>query len=305
MISALSLAGLQLPLAGLQLPLAALSIDPISDLRQLTAYPFMVNALEAGTIVAVMAGVAGWFMVLRRQAFAGHTLSVMAFPGASGALLIGLPAAAGYFLFSGAAAVAIAVASTGAGRHRGEESAVTGTVQAFGLACGFVFLSLYQGVLGGYENLLFGSFLGITRGQVLLLAIVGVLTLAFFAVVGRQLLFASVDEPVARSRGVAVRRLSGAFLVVLGLAVAATAQITGVLLVFALLVAPPATAQLITPRIGASLVLTVILGVAITWVGLALAYFFNYPVGFYVTTVAFAVYVVARVIQPFWAIRRT
>jgi zinc/manganese transport system permease protein len=82
---------------------------------------------------------------------------------------------------------------------------------------------------------------------------------------------------------------------VLGFAVAATAQITGVLLVFALLVAPPATAQLITPRIGASLVLSVILGVVITWVGLALAYFYNEPVGFYITSVAFAAYVIARV----------
>jgi zinc/manganese transport system permease protein len=277
------------------LPAAAVSFDPVSDLQQLTAFPFMVNALEAGTIVAIMAGVAGWFMVLRRETFAGHTLSVMSFPGATGALLIGLPAAAGYFLFSGAAALVIGLASARAGRHRGEESAVTGAVQAFGLACGFVFLSLYQGVLSGYENLLFGSFLGITRGQVLTLAIVAALTLAFFALAGRPLLFASVDEPVARASGVPVRSVSAAFLLVLGLAVAATAQITGVLLVFALLVAPPATAQLITSRIGVSLVLSVILGVVITWIGLALAYFYGYPVGFYITTVAFAVYVLVRV----------
>jgi len=76
-------------------PLASVSVDLLSDVRQLTAFPFMVNALEAGTVVAVMAGVVGWFMVLRRESFAGHTLSVMAFPGATGALLIGLPAAAG------------------------------------------------------------------------------------------------------------------------------------------------------------------------------------------------------------------
>jgi zinc/manganese transport system permease protein len=276
------------------LPVAALSVDPTSDFQQLTAFPFMVNALEAGTLVAIMAGIAGWFMVLRRETFAGHTLSVMAFPGATGALLVGLPAAAGYFLFSGGAALVIGLASAGTGRRRGDESAVTGTVQAFGLACGFVFLSLYQGVLAGYENLLFGSFLGITRGQVLTLAVVAVLTLAFFALAGRPLLFASVDEPVARSSGVPVRRLSAAFLLVLGFAVAATAQITGVLLVFALLVAPPATAQLITSRIGASLVLSVILGVAITWVGLALAYFYNEPVGFYITSLAFATYVIVR-----------
>ncbi len=274
--------------------IAGLSVDLIADFRQLTAYPFMVNALEAGTLVAVMAGVVGWFMVLRRETFAGHTLSVMAFPGATFALLLGLSAAVGYYAFCGACALVIGAAAAGRRRHRGEESAVTGAVQAFGLACGFLFLSLYQGVLAGYENLLFGDFLGITRGQVLTLAVVCVLTLGFFAVVGRPLLFASVDDPVARASGVPVRRVSLAFMLMLGLTVAATAQITGALLVFALLVAPAATAQLITPRIGASVAVTVLLGVAITWVGLALAYFYDYPVGFYITAVAFSVYVIAR-----------
>jgi zinc/manganese transport system permease protein len=272
------------------------SLDLVSDFQQLTAYPFMVNALEAGAIVAVMAGVVGWFMVLRRESFAGHTLSMMAFPGATGALLIGLPAAAGYFTFCGASALVIGTsAGSGARGRRGEESAVTGAVQAFGLACGLFFLSLYQGVLSGYENLLFGDFLGITQGQVLTLGIVAALTLVFFAVAGRPLLFASVDEPVARASGVPARALALAFLLVLGLAVAATAQITGVLLVFAILVAPAATAQLITARIGWSLALTVLLSLVITWVGLGLAYFFNYPVGFYITTVAFSVYVIVRV----------
>ncbi len=271
------------------------SLDPISDLNQLTAFPFMVNALEAGTIVAVMAGVVGWFMVLRHQTFAGHTLSLMAFPGAAGALLIGLSAAAGYFVFSGLAALVIGVA---AGAHTrsdaGQESAITGAVQAFGLACGFLFLSLYRGVLADYESLLFGSFLGITHGQVLALALVAALALGLLAIVGRPLLFASLDEAVASARGVPTRLLGIGFLLLLGLAVAETAQITGALLVFALLVAPPATAQLITPRIGASLALSVLLGVLITWLGLALAFFYNHPVGFCITTVAFVVYVAAR-----------
>jgi zinc/manganese transport system permease protein len=272
------------------------SLDPISDLQQLTAYPFMVNALEAGTVVAVMAGVIGWFMVLRRQTFAGHTLSLTAFPGATGALLIGLSAAAGYFVFSGFAALIIGAGAGAQTRgNRSQESAITGAVQAFGLACGFLFLSLYQGVLANYESLLFGSFLGITHGQVLALAAVAAVALGLLALAGRPLLFASLDEGVARARGVPTRALGLGFLLLLGLAVAETAQITGALLVFALLVAPPATAQLITPRIAPSLALSVTLGVLITWVGLALAYFYNYPVGFYITTVAFVTYMVARV----------
>ncbi len=275
---------------------ASLSLDPVSEFQALTAYPFMVNALQAGTVVAITAGVVGWFMVVRRQSFAGHTLSMMAFPGATGALLLGLPAAVGYFAFCGASALAIGSSAGAGGRAPpGGESALTGIVQAFGLACGFLFLSLYRGVLGGYENLLFGDFLGITRAQVLALAVVGVVALGFLAVAGRPLLFASLDEIVARAGGVPVRGLGRAFLLLLGFVVGATAQITGVLLVFALLVAPAATAQLITPRIGLSLTLTVVLGVGITWVGLALAYSDNHPIGFYITTLAFGLYVIARI----------
>jgi zinc/manganese transport system permease protein len=258
------------------------------------AYPFMVNALEAGTIVALIAAVAGWFMVVRRQAFAGHTLAVMSFPGASAAALAGIPLAAGYFASSAAAAVAIAAGSRGRdGRDPVQESAVIGTVQVAGLALGFLFLSLYGGILESLETMLFGSFLGITRDQVLGLLAVAAATLLFFAIAGRPLLYASVDPLAARARGVPVRLLEPAFLVVLGLAVAATAQITGVLLVFALLVAPAAAAQELTPRVWLGLTLTAAIALALTWIALTLAYYTDYPVGFYVTSLGFAAWVAA------------
>ncbi|MCA1682979.1 MAG: metal ABC transporter permease [Actinobacteria bacterium] len=272
-----------------------LSANPVGDFNQLTAYPFMVNALEAGTIVAVLAAVVGWFMVLRRESFVGHTLAIMSFPGASGAALVGLPVAAGYFAFAGLGAVVIAAAShTGGRRDDAQQTAVIGTVQAVGLALGFLFLSLYGGIFESLETLLFGSILGITRGQVLTLLGVAVAGLAFFPVAGRRLLFASLDEEVARANGVRTRALSATFLLVLGLAVAATAEITGVLLVFALLVAPAATAQQLTGRIGFGLVLSVLIALVVTWVGLGLAYFTDYPVGFYATTLAFVLFVAAR-----------
>jgi len=272
-----------------------LSLNPVTDVRQLTAFPFMVNALQAGTIVAVMAAITGWFMVLRRQSFAGHTLSTMAFPGASGAALAGLPIASGYFLFSTLGALVIAAASRTAGRRGfAQESAVIGTVQAFGFGAGFLFLSLYHGVLESLETLLFGSFLGISHGQVVTLLVIGSGALAFFVIAGRPLLFASVDEDVARAQGVPVRGLAIAFLLVLGLAVAATAQITGILLVFALLIAPPAAAQQLTARVGLGLALSVVIAVVVTWVGLGLAYFTNDPVGFFITSLGFAAYLFAR-----------
>jgi zinc/manganese transport system permease protein len=271
-----------------------LSWNPVSDLRQLFSYPFMVNALEAGTIVAVMAGVTGWFMVLRRQTFAGHTLSIIAFPGAAAASLAGLPVALGYFGFCGVGALALA-GIAGARSSLAAESAAIGSLQALALALGFLFVSLYHGVLNGLDSLLFGTFLGITRGQVGVLLVVSVAAVALVVAAARPLFFASVDADVARARGVPVRLLGFGFLLVLGLAVAATSQITGALLVFALLVTPAATAHQLTSRPAIGIGLSVAIALAVTWLGLALAYFSVYPVGFYVTSLSFALYVLVRI----------
>jgi zinc/manganese transport system permease protein len=260
-------------------------------------YPFMVNAFRAGAIVAVLAGVTGWFMVLRRQTFAGHSLSVVAFPGAAGATLIGVGAAYGYFGFCVGAAVVLALATRGRAGHRAQESALTGTVQAFALACGLLFVSLYKGFLDGTTALLFGTFLGITEGQVMVLGAVAVTVLATLAVIGRPLLFATIDPGVAAARGVPVRALSVVFLVLLGAAVAEAAQITGALLVFALLVVPAATAQRLTARPVPSLLLSVLIGWVVSWAGLAAAYYSSYPIGFYVTSFAFAGYLLAHLVR--------
>jgi zinc/manganese transport system permease protein len=262
------------------------------------AYPFMVNAFRAGAIVAVLAGCVGWFMVLRRQSFAGHTLSVVGFPGAAGATLIGAGAGSGYFGFCLAAALVLA-ALPRAGRHAGgAEAALTGTIQAFLLACGYLFVALYKGFLNGVNALLFGSFLGITSDQVLVLLVVAVAALAVLAVVGRPLLFASADPDVAAARGVPVRLLGTVFLVLLGSAAAEVGQITGSLLVFALLVMPAATAQRLTARPALSLLITVLIGLLVTWIGLAAAYFTPYPIGFFVTGLAFTAYVASRLVGP-------
>jgi len=266
------------------------------DVSELLEYHFMVNALLAGSIVAVMAGLVGWLMVLRRATFAGHTLSMMAFPGASGAALIGIPAAWGYFLSCGAGALAIGRLAGSRRRSWSEQSAGTAMVQAVALAAGFLFVSLYGGVLADLESLLFGNLLGVSDGQVLVLLAVAAAVVGVLGVLARPLLFASVDADVARARGVPVGALSIAFLLLLGLAVAATSQITGVLLVFALLVTPAATAQTLTARPVVSLALTVVLGLLVVWLGLGIAYFSVYPAGFFITAISFALYLGARVL---------
>ncbi|MGH3770884.1 MAG: metal ABC transporter permease [Pseudonocardiaceae bacterium] len=273
------------------------SWNPIIDLQQMWSFPFMVNAFRAGTIVAVLAGVMGAFMVLRRQSFAGHTLSLIGFPGAAGAVLIGVTASYGYFAFCLAGALVIAALPRAGPSGYAEESAVTGTVQAFALACGFLFVALYQGFLNGITALLFGDFLGITTEQVALLSVAAAVSLTALAVIGRPLAFASIDPDVASARNVPVRALSVAFLVLLGVATAEVSQITGTLLVFALLVLPAATAQALTARPVRALALTVAIGLIVTWLGLSVAYYTPFPVGFFVTSFAFAGYLGAQALR--------
>ncbi len=277
---------------------ARLTWDLGGDVHQLFAFHFMVNAFRAGTVVAVVAAAIGWFMVLRHQTFAGHTLAVVGFPGAAGAVLLGVSITAGYFVAAIAAALVIALVRRPASPHGySEESAVIGTVQAFALACGALFISLYGGFLNGVTNLLFGTFLGISDGQVVSLLGVALAALAVLALVARPLFFATVDADVARARGIPVRVLGVVFLVLLGCAAAEVSQITGVLLVFALLVMPAAAAQRMTVSPAWSFLLTIALALVITWLGLAVAYFSIYPVGFFITTFGFVAFVIASGIQ--------
>jgi zinc/manganese transport system permease protein len=285
----------------------------LSDVRDMLSYPFMVNAFRGGGIVAITAGTVGWFMVLRKQTFAGHTLSVAAFPGAAAATLLGVSATVGYFGMCVAAAVVIAIASrptTGSagGPSYGfsEESAVVGTVQAFVLACGYLFAALYKGLLNDVNNQLFGFSFGITNDQIVALGIVGALVLVALGIVGRPLFFASVDADVAAARGVGVRGIGVVFLVGLGAAAAEASQITGALLVFALLVMPAATAQRLTARPVAGIALSVVIALVVTFAGTAMAYYTSYPSGFCITSFAFGGFALAHVVaQPRHAPDRT
>jgi zinc/manganese transport system permease protein len=263
-----------------------------ADLRDMWSLPFMVNAFRAGSLVAVLAGLVGFVTVLRRQTFAGHTLAVVGFPGAAAATLLGVGLAYGYFGLCIVAAALIAVRGS-----RREEPAVIATVQAFGLAAGMLFVSLYGGFLSGTGALLFGSFLAITSQQVLLLCVVGGAALGVLVVIGRPLLFGSLDPAVASARRVPVRGLDAGFLVLLGVTAAATSQVTGSLLVFALLVLPSATAQLLSARLWLGFSLSVAFGLLAVWCALFLSFYTGYPAGFWLTTVGFGGYVLARVLR--------
>ncbi|HEV3230995.1 MAG TPA: metal ABC transporter permease [Candidatus Dormibacteraeota bacterium] len=274
-----------------------LSWDLVADLQVLLQFHFMQNALLVGTMVAVLSGAVGYFIVLRGQSFAAHMLSQVGFPGAAGAVLVHASPVAGLLVFCVGAALGVGAIGRRLDGGRRAESAAVGTILAFSLGLGLLFFRLYAGSAQGIYAFLFGTILGITDRDVVITAITALLALAALLALGRPLIFASIDPDVADARGVPVRLLSVAFLVLVALAVAATVQIVGTLLVFALLVAPGAAAQRLTARPAAGLALTVGLALLFTWLGLAVAYFSGQPVSFFITTLAFGTYLAIRLAQ--------
>ena len=273
---------------------AALAPHPawnlVADLRELLSYPFMRHAFVAGTIVAVVAGVVGYLVVLRQSAFAAHALSEIGFAGASGAVAYGFNPVAGLLVMSMVGAGAIGLLGK---RLRGRDAAI-GIVLAFSVGLGSYFLTIYKGNASGAFALLFGEILGISVGDIWIIAVAGALVLLALAAVYRPLLFASLDEDVAEARGVPVRGLSVVFLLVLAVAVTAAVQVVGVLLIFGLLVTPGAIAERVTRTPAAGMALCVGLSLAFIWAGLTMTYYSSFPVGFLVTALAFAAYLVVR-----------
>jgi zinc/manganese transport system permease protein len=271
-----------------------------SDINQMLSYQFMVSAFEVGGIVSVVAGVVGYFVILRRTAFSAHALSHIGFAGAAGAAVIGLQPIIGLVISCVCAGGVIGAL----GQRLRDRDTVIGIVLVFALGLGVLFLKLYNGGDAGLAvSILFGEILGVTSGQVWLTLVIGVVTLLLIAVMYRPLLFASVDEDVAEARGVPVRGLSIAFVMTVGLAVAVSVQVVGVLLVFALLVTPAAIAERVCRSPLQALVVGTLIALASTWIGLFIAYFTPYPVSFFITTISFGVYVVVRLVG-WWAGRR-
>ena len=274
-------------------PLATL----FAELRRMFSYPFMQNALLAGTIVALVAGVAGYFMVLRGESFAGHSLANIGFAGAAGAALLGVPVVVGLISVGILGALGMGALAERASHARSRNDVAVGAVLVLALGLGVLFERLSSAKSSSVYAILFGAPLGVASADVREIALTAGVTLLALAVIARPLLFASVDPSVAESRGAPVRLLAYGFLILLALAVAQATQVVGVLLIFALLVAPAATAQRLTARPGCGVALSVGIALAITWISLILAYFTSYPVGFFITSLALGAYLSARLMQ--------
>jgi len=256
-------------------------------------YAFIQTAFAASGIVALVAGVVGYFLVLRRQAFAGHALSHVGFAGATGAALVGANPLLGLL-------IATLLASTwmGALADRLERSDVaTAAVLSFALGLGMLFLHFYTHYASEATALLFGNVLGVDGPTVWLLAAMGLLCLGVLTAIARPLVFSSLQPELAEAKGISTRRIAMLFLGVVAVCTAQCVQIVGVLLVFSLMVGPAATAQLCTRSLARGLLCSALLALAEAWLGLGLAIYTDWPTSFWITALCSGGYLLALLAQ--------
>jgi len=258
-------------------------------------FDFMRHAFAAAGIVAVVAACTGYFLVLRGQTFAGHALAHVGFAGATGAVLLGISPLWGLLGSTVAGGIGMGVLGE---RLEGRDVAI-GIVLAVSLGLGLLFLHFFTAYAAQATSLLFGNLLGVDARTVVILGALAALCLLALTFIGRPLLFASLQPELAEAKGVPLRTVAMIFLAIVAVATAECAQIVGVLLVFALMVAPAAAAQRLTRRIGPGMVLAMALALVDAWGGLVLAYYTDWPSSFWITALGGLTYLAAVVATRF------
>ncbi len=263
-----------------------------ADLNAMLQYDFMQHAFEAGTIIAIVAGVVGYFIVIRKSSFAAHALSHVGFTGAAGAVLLGLTPLFGLLAFTLGGGLLIATL----GARAAERDVQIGTVLAFMLGLGVLFISLYTGYATEAYSILFGEILGISASDVIVTAIAAVIILVLVAALYRPLLFMSLDQDVAEAKGVPTYTLGILFMLIVAATTSISVQVVGVLLIFALMVTPAAVAQRLARRPMHGILISVTIALFSTWFGLFIAFYLPYPVSFFITTATFGIYLLSRIL---------
>jgi zinc/manganese transport system permease protein len=250
---------------------------------------FMTNTWIVATIIAVIAGVVGFFVVLRGSAFPAHALPNSAFAGAAAANLLGISALIGLGAFAAAAAVAIATLG-----RRGRHDVATALALVLGLAIGALLLSRSTEYEPQLYSLLFGEILGVSSTELLPVALLALASITAIAVLYRPLLYSSATPDIAEAKGVSGHRIELAFLLVLAAATALTVPVVGALLIFSLMIGPPAAARSFTNRPALAILLSVIIALITVWTAIAISYQTNWPIGFFVGTISALAYTLGR-----------
>jgi zinc/manganese transport system permease protein len=250
----------------------------------------MLNTWITASIVAVIAGLTGFFAVLRGQTFAAHAIPNGAFAGAAGASLLGINVLWGLVVFAVGGALGIGALGSEQRGREGRNDVVTALALVLMLGLGALFVSISSQYAEEPYALLVGEVFGISHGEVLPIAGLGIACAAAIAVGFRPLMLTSALPEVAEARGVSTRRADLYFLVVMALATSMTVPVVGALLMFSLMIGPAAAARSVTARPGVALALSVAIALATVWLAIALSYRTNWPLGFFVGVAGAAFY---------------
>ena len=272
-------------------------LNPVSDFEEMWSYQFMQHAFETGTVIAILAGFTGYFVVLRRSAFTAHAFSEIGFAGAAAAILVNVQPIFG--LLGGSILGGLGIAALG--KRASNRDTQIGIVLAFSLGLGLLFLSLYSGYETEAYSILFGEILGISTFEVYFTSYACIGILLFLGFLYRPLLFASLDEDVAEAKGMPMLFLGTTFMLVVAVAVSFAVQVTGVLLIFSLMVTPAATAGYLSRKPHRAIIISVLIAVVAVWGGLFVSFYTPYPVSFFITGMVFGLYIVVRLID--WSLK--
>jgi len=242
----------------------------------------MANTWIAASIVAVIAGMTGYFAVLRGQTFAAHAIPNGAFAGAAGASLLGINVIFGLAVFAVASALGIGALSSGTRSGKARHDVVTALTLVLMLGLGALFVSINAEYAQETYALLFGEVFGVSSAEVLPIAGLGIAAAVAIGVAFRPLMLTSALPEVADSRGVSSRKVELYFLLVVAITTSMTVPVVGALLMFSLMIGPAAAARSVTARPGVALALSVAIALAVTWLSIALSYRTNWPLGFFV-----------------------
>jgi zinc/manganese transport system permease protein len=264
----------------------------ITSISEAWSFDFVRTALEAGTVCALLAAAVGYFVVLRQMAFAGHALGHIGFAGACASVVLGWGPLPGMLALN-----VIAGAGMGMlGRRVQESDLVIGMTLSFALGLGTFFLAMFRGYAGQATIILFGNIFSVSETQTLGMIVLTVASLAGLLVLFRPLLFSTLEPELAEAKGVPMRLVATLFYMLVAVAVAFASQIVGVLLVFTLLIGPPAIAQRFCRAVWPGLLLSVAIGVGVTWIALLLAYFTDAPPSFWLPALFFALYLASGLV---------
>jgi zinc/manganese transport system permease protein len=286
-------------LLALSATLPPFSWNLIADAQAMLSYDFMRSAFLTGTAVAPAAGLVGYFVLLRRLAFASDALAHLAFAGALGAVIVNLNPLLGVFGLT----LLVGLVVGGLGDRARARDEVVGTTLAWALGVGVLFLSIYTSTASASSSalgikVLFGSILGVQAQQAEFAAATATGVILLLLLIARPLLFASLDPEIAAARGLPVRLLGAAFMALLAITVGEATQVVGALLIFTLLVTPAAAALRLTARPYLGLLLAAGLALAVTWLGLTLAFYTPLPVSFLISVLAFLLYLTTLLWRP-------